>query len=387
MSDLRITDIKPYVIPYIDKAADEDWAFTKAFIFVKVETNAGIHGWGEAYGLADRERSTAMMIEEMRQYVVGWDPYRIKQFTSMAYNMYAERRPSLDLFCAISALEIALWDIVGKHLDTPVYNLLGGPCRDRIRMYANLWSDKSREPDELAEHARGKVAEGFTAVKIYPFMHNADDRLIEERVRKVREAIGDSTDLFIDVGRQQSKNLPIRMARKLEPYNIVWFEEPVPPDNLDVLAEIRRSVRQPVVTGECVFGKRNYREVLSKNAADIFNSNATIVGGILELKEIAAMAEADYVLVGPHNYNSTTIGTSANAHLAAIIPNFLILEYFPNFVELGRQICKNPLEVVDGHIELPKGPGLGLEMKEDILASFTYKEGPNRMYYSHLEKK
>lgn len=166
----------------------------------------------------------------------------------------------------------------------------------------------------------------------------------------------------------------------LEEFNIFWYEEPVPSENLDILSELRRSINLPVVTGECLYTKFDFREVLEKRAADILNPDVGSCGGILELKEISAMAEPYYVLISPHNYNSTTIALAATIQVAAVIPNFIITEYFVSFSEIGNAISVNPLKVEEGYIRLPTTPGLGLEINEAILKDYSFQEFPLRRW-------
>lgn len=377
MTDLRITDVKTYIVPP-SYSTDIKWCDNKSFLFVKIETNRGIDGWGECYTLGDRERSTQMLIKEMKRYLLDFDPSMIKRFQHWTYNQYSEQRSSIDLACAISGVEIAMWDILGKYYNTPVYKLLGGPVHKKLRAYANLAANGFKTPEEVAEQAKEMVKLGFTAVKVYPFDFGEEDKAVLERVIKVREAVGDNVDILVDVWRQAEPKRVIRIAKKMEPLNIVWFEEPIASDNLDVMADIRNKINLPVVTGECIWAKRAFNDVFKKQAADIINPDVSVVGGILELKEIAIMAEANYVKIGPHNSNSSTVSTSASVHASCTMPNFYMLETFPDSWAIGKKICKNPLPIIDGYYHITDASGLGLEMNEDFLASQVYKERPIR---------
>lgn len=375
---MKITDIKSFLIhPPPSKSG---WSISKHFLLVKVETDEGIEGWGEAFTLADRERSISQNIISLSRYLVGRNPFCIKDFTQMACNKFSEGRGALELFCAVSGIEQALWDIVGKHLNTPVYNLLGGPCRDKIRVYANGWTSGAQTSKDMARRALEVVKLGFNAIKFYPFQNNEPERAIVENVRAVREAVGPEIDILIDVWRRPEPYKTIRVAKMLEEFNIFWYEEPVPSENLDILSELRRSINLPVVTGECLYTKFDFREVLEKRAADILNPDVGSCGGILELKEISAMAEPYYVLISPHNYNSTTIALAATIQVAAVIPNFIITEYFVSFSEIGNAISVNPLKVEEGYIRLPTTPGLGLEINEAILKDYSFQEFPLRRW-------
>ena len=373
---MRVTAVKTFLVhPGVGK----HW------LFARVETDEGVSGWGEAYTQVDREQAIEAHIRQLGRYLVGRDPFHIKHFTYTAYNDFAGKRGAMDLYCAISALEQALWDVVGKALGQPVYNLLGGPCRDRLRVYANGWYEGARTPEDFARLAREVVRQGFTALKFDPFpnpwrtfISGAEERAAVANVAAVREAVGPDVDILVEVHRRLAPMHAIRVARAIEPYRPFWFEEPVAPENVPALAEVRRAVGIPVVTGEALYAKAGFREVLERGAADILNPDVGNCGGILELREIAAMAEPYYVAVSPHNYNSTTVGLAATLQAAASMPNFLITEYFVNFAAPGDAVAVEPLKVEDGYIRLPTGPGLGLELNEEALRLHGYREFPLR---------
>jgi galactonate dehydratase len=372
---MRITTVHPYLI-------HPGWG--KNWLFVKVRTDEGIEGWGECYTQADRDRTIAAHVEELGRYLTGRSPFNIKHFTQMAYDDYGARRGSMELYCAVSGIEQALWDIVGKASGQPVYNLLGGACRDRIRLYANGWSSGAASPDDLARRAEEVVEAGFTAMKFDPFampwrsyVGRDDIERAAERVRVVRETVGPGVDLLIEVHRRLAPMWAVRLAHAIEVYNPYWFEEPCPAENLDALAEIRSQTKIPVVTGEALYTKGAFRPVLEKRAADILNPDVCNVGGILELREIAAMAEPYYVAMSPHNYNSTVLGLAATVHASATMPNFIITEYFVGFAEVGRRIS-NQLEPEEGYISLPEGPGLGIEISEEALTELAYRRFERR---------
>lgn len=365
----------------------------KNWLFVKVETDEGVYGWGEAYTQLDRYRNIEQQVRGMGRYLVGRDPFNIKHFTSMVYNDFAGRRGAMDLYCALSGIEQALWDIVGKKLDSSVYNLLGGACRSRIRVYANGWYGDAKTPERYAEMAVETVKRGFTALKFDPFpgpwrlfIDKADERAAVANVRAVREAVGPEVDLLIEVHRRLAPMHAIRVARMMEEFKPFWYEEPVPSENIPALAEAKGKINIPVVTGEALYTKAAFREVFERRAADIINPDVCNCGGILELKEIAAMAEPYYIAVSPHNYNSTTIGLASTMQVATCIPNFLITEYFVNFEEVSREISVEPFTVEDGYIRIPTGPGLGLELKEEELLQRQSKEQPKRAFRDYYEE-
>ena len=356
---------------------------SKNWLFVKIDTDDGIYGWGECYTQSDRDRVVEIHVQQLARYLVGRSPFDIKHFTYMAYSDFAGKRGAMDLYCAISGIEQAMWDIAGKAAGQPVYNLLGGACRDKIRVYANGWGGGST--DQLAKRAAEIVSNGFTALKFDPFPgpwrahidHKAEQAAID-RVKAVREAVGPEVDILVEVHRRLAPMHAIRVARKMEPYRPFWYEEPVSARDIDGLAEAKHNIDLPVVTGEELYTKAEFRQVFEKRAADILNPDVCNCGGILELKEIAAMAEPYHVGMAPHNFNSTTLGLAATIHASAGMPNFLITEYFVNFEPIGKEIAHPAFEVEDSYIRLPTAPGLGIDLVEDALSRFPYQERPNR---------
>jgi len=225
---------------------------------------------------------------------------------------------------------------------------------------------------------------GFTAMKLEPtpgpwrtLVPKDHIRHAEKVVKKMRETVGPDIDILLDVHRRFAPMHAIEMANTLAPYEPYWFEEPCPAENLDTMAEIRGQISLPVVTGEAIYNKSGFRPVLEKRAADILNPDVCSVGGILELKEIGAMAEPNYVAMSPHNYNSTVLGLAATVQAAATMPNFLITEYFVPYEELGMKVS-NPLVQSGGYIQLPTGPGLGIEIDETTFDQFAYQRFPTR---------
>ncbi len=372
---MRVEAVKTFLV---DPGASKHW------LFVKVETDENIHGWGEAYTQLDRDRVIERQLRELGRYLVGRSPFDIKQFTFSAYSDFAGKRGSMEFFCAVSGLEQALWDIVGKASGQPVYNLLGGRTRRKMRVYANGWGG-ANAPDELARRARAVVDLGFNALKFDPFPGPwrafIDRRQAEEaveRVRAVREAVGPGVEILVEVHRRLAPMHAIRAAQAMEPYAPFWFEEPVSARDLSALTEVRQAISLPVVTGEELYTKNEFREVFDRRAADILNPDVCNCGGILELREIGAMAEAHHVAVAPHNYNSTTVGLAATLHASAGMPNFLITEYFVNFEKTGREIANIPFSVEESYITLPETPGLGIELDERALEERPYRARSRR---------
>ena len=379
---MKITDISHYIIhPGVGKN----------LCFVKIDTDEGVEGWGECYTQADRDKQVVSHIDQLKRYLIGRNPMHIKHFLQMSFDDFAGRRGAMDFYCAISGLEQAMWDISGKVCQVPIYMLLGGPCRDKIRVYANGWGGGNWDSNEIAEKAKKIADMGFTAMKFDPipgpwrtFVDKKVERQAVENVKAVRSAVGPDIDILVEMHRRLAPMHAVKIAKEIEEFNPFWFEEPVLAENVDALASAKKAINIPVVTGEELYTKFEFREIFEKQAADIINPDVCNVGGILELKEIAAMAEPYYVVVSPHNYNSTTLGLSATIQVSAAIPNFLITEYFVNFEELGKDISTHPFEVDNGYIKLPTEPGLGMDLKEENLEKYPYKQFPlrNLAHYS-----
>ena len=365
----------------------------KNLCFVRIDTDEGIHGWGECYTQADRDVQVTAHIDMLKRYLIGRDPTNIKHFMQMVYDDFAGRRGAMDLWCAVSGLEHAMWDILGKVSGQPVYKLLGGPVRSKIRVYANGWGGGGWDSADLADRASQIVESGFTALKFDPipgpwrtFVSKDVERQAGENVRAVRQAVGSDVDILVEMHRRLAPMHAVKIARGIEDYEPFWYEEPVLAENIDALASAKQNINIPVVTGEELYTKFEFREIFEKQAADIINPDVCNVGGILELKEIAAMAEPYFVVVSPHNYNSTTLGLAATVNASATMPNFLITEYFVNFEELGKDIATTPFEVENGYINLPESPGLGIDLDEESLAKYPYQEFPKRAIREYSEE-
>jgi galactonate dehydratase len=372
---VRISDVKTFVV---HPGRGKNW------LLVKVETDEGLFGWGESYTQADRDQAIEAHIHAMKRYLVGRNPFDIKHTVGVMYHDWAGRRGAMDFYCAISGVEHALWDIVGKACNQPVYNLFGGKAREKVRVYANGW-EAGKTPEQAAAAAKRVVAMGFTALKFDPFpdpwrtfIDARQEQAAIDNVAAVREAVGPEVDILVEAHRRLAPMHAIRVARAIERYRPFWYEEPVLAENVTMLAETKRQINLPVVTGEELYTKAEFREVFERRAADIINPDICNCGGILELKEIAAMAEPYDIVVSPHNYNSVTVGLGATLQICAHIPNFLICEYFVNFIEVGNQIQRNPFRAENGYIPIPTAPGLGVDIDEAALERFTYREFPRR---------
>jgi len=335
-------------------------------LFLKVHTDEGLVGLGEPI-LEGRARTVAQAVAELEPYLMGKDPTRVMHHWQAMYK-HAFYRGGPILTSAISGVEQALWDLAGKALGVPVYKLLGGPLRDRIRLYAHCGGQTA---EEAAANATEKVALGFNALKT-GVVGGRPARIVEtmafvdrvvERFAAMREAVGKEVDIAIDFHGAISPQTSMLLIKALEPYQPMFIEEPVQCQNLDVLADLARKTHLPIATGERAFTKWGFREILEKGAASILQPDISHAGGIFEGRIIAGMAEAYYAGIAPH-CPLGPIALAACIQLDASIPNFLVQEQ----ITLGEGYLKEPFKLQDGFVELPTGPGLGIELDEEALA-------------------
>jgi galactonate dehydratase len=312
-------------------------------------------------------------------HVLGEDPFAIEALVQRMWRGEYARAGGIAM-SALAVIEIACWDILGKALDQPVYRLLGGNVRDRIKAYANGWYTVERTPDQFHEAARRVVEKGYLGLKLDPFgagsyeLSRAETAAAIALVEAVRDAIGPEADLFIEMHGRFTPSTAVRLAQALGPYEPAWIEEPVPPENLRALKKVAEQVRLPIATGERIHLRHEFRELFELQAADVIQPDPTMCGGISETRKLAAWAEAYYVLVAPHNVGGP-VSTAASLHLAAAIPNFKVLEHFNDFTEAYVKAAApgNP-EVVDGYFALPSGTGLGAVLDEDLVREYPQRE-------------
>lgn len=363
------------------------------FIFVILQTACGIKGIGEIYAATFSPAVVKAMIEDVfARYLEGESPHQIERFWRRAHGSGFTHRPDLSMQGVVSGLEMACWDIVGKAADRPVYDLLGGKVNERLRTYTYLYPAADQDagafysdPAASAETAAKRVAEGFTGVKFDPAGQYTvyDGRMSDleaiERsetfCRLIREAVGDKADLLFGTHGQFSAAGAIRMAQRLEAYQPLWFEEPTPPDMPEEMAKVARATKIPVAAGERLCTKFEFGRVIDQAAAAILQPNLGRVGGILEAKKIAAMAEARYIQVAPHLYCGPIVA-AANIQLATMIPNFLILESIGKMDGFHGKLLKTPLTWEDGYIIPSSLPGLGVELDENVARAHQWEGGP-----------
>ena len=374
---MKITDLRYWIVE------GDVWNWT----FLKLYTDAGLIGVGEAT-IEYNALTSSANLDEAREFIIGRDPFHIESFLQDALARTFWQGPAL--YATMAGIEMAMWDIVGKALDQPVYNLLGGPCRKTLRAYTHMGlnaNDDRPAPVQFAEQACALVAEGWTAIKWVPLppvhltMSAADMRHTVQVVSAVREAVGPDVDLLIELHGRLNPTTAIALAKELASFKPLFFEEPIPPYNLDQMAYVREHSPIPLATGERIYTKFGWRDALNKKIADIIQPDLVKCGGILEMKKIAAMAEAEYTMVAPHNPLGP-IGSAATLHLSACIPNFQIQEMvretggrgvpWRNELIFGAEVNKPQ----QGYLALPPGPGLGVDLDEQVAEAHPYQRKP-----------
>ena len=374
---MKITDIKTFVVD----------CFRTNWVFVKVYTDEGIDGVGEGT-LEYKEKALVGAIEHIRSYLLGKDPRQIEKHYHDIYRD-AYWRGGAVLMSALSAVEMALWDILGKSLGVPVYQLLGGKVNEDCRIYVNGWFSGAKTPEEFAEKAKIAVERGVTAMKWDPFGKNyltisgKELNAALKCIEAVREAVGDEVDLLIEAHGRFDVQTGIRIANEIAPFKPMLLEEPVPPNNLEALAAVREKSPVPISAGERLYTRFDYNELFRKRAADFIQPDVSHAGGIMELKKLAAIAEAHYIPFAPHN-PSGPIANAATLQLAACCPNFFILEIMYSDVDYRKFITDESLEYKDGRIKIGDRPGLGIELNEEECLKHPYTEHNLRHYTGAL---
>jgi galactonate dehydratase len=358
------------------------------FVILKLRTACGIEGVGEAYAATFGPKVIGAMIEDVfARRFMGRDPFQIESIWREAYGSGFTLRPDASMMGVLSALEMACWDIIGKAVEQPIYNLLGGRVHERLRSYTYLYpadgegDDFYHDAQRSAERAAEYVKLGFTALKFDPTggfsafdPRQPTQEALERTVRLtrlVREAVGRKADLLMGTHGQFTTSGAIRLARQLEAYDPLWFEEPVPPEMPEQMALVARATTIPIATGERLTTKYEFARVLATGAANILQMNLGRVGGILEAKKVAALAEVHYAQIAPHLYCGPVVG-AANIQIATCSTNFLILESIQRWGGFHAELLKKPIVWEEGHVIPPTAPGLGVELNEAVALAHPY---------------
>ena len=363
---MKITDIE--VLP-IDR-----------YLFVQVHTDEGIVGLGES-GTWGYLEASGQAVESFKRYLLGQDPLRIEHHWQYMYRCTHFRGAAV--MGALSAIDIALWDIAGKHFGVPTYQLLGGKCRDRARVYGHV---SGRTKEELIAGCLRARDQGFTAVghltpfldepRTVPYFKTHTDKMSDaiETVAAYREAVGTEVDLCIEIHRRLEPAEAIVLGRGIEPYHPFFFEDPIRPDNFDAMAEVAQKINIPIATGERLHTIYEFEMLLARNAVQYVRTDVCMAGGISHCKKIAALAEAHHVGVVPHNPLSP-VSTAACIQLAACIPNFALQEYPKGEGEAPKnEIVSGTLTLQDGFLVIPDAPGIGVELVEGAAEAHPFRE-------------
>jgi D-galactarolactone cycloisomerase len=375
---MKITNVHTHVLeaplsqPF---AYSRAWYDTRTAMLVEIETDTGLVGWGECYGPA---RITEAVVKSVAPWLIGEDPLRTDFLWQMIYARLRDHGQKGVVIQGLSGIDIALWDIKGKHFGVPVHQLLGGPLRTSVQAYATgLYRRRSGDPLQyLAEEAENYVAEGFKAVKLKVGFGVEEDAAV---TRAVREATGPGVVLMVDANHAYDSVTAIRLGRMIEEHNIGWFEEPVPPEDVAGYRAVKAALSIPIAGGECEFTRFGFRELLVSRAVDIIQPDTCAAGGLSECKKIADMAEAFGVRYNPHVWG-TGIAIAASLQLLAVVPTHTptslapiepMLEFDRTEHPIRQAVLTSPIEHDGGVVRVPCGPGLGIEVNRDALASFA----------------
>lgn len=374
---MKVTQIKTFICH----------AYRTNWVFVKVITDSGLYGVGEAT-LEYREPTVVQAIKELERYLVGKDPHNIEAFWHDAYRD-AYWRGGVVLMSALAGVEMALWDIKGKALGVPVYQLLGGKVRDSVKCYANAWFAGAKKPEEFAQKAKIAVKNGFSGLKWDPFGKeylNIDPKHLNEAldcIAAVKDAVGDQVHLIIEGHGRFNVPTAVRIGNALEKFGILWFEEPIPPDDKKGIAWVRSKIATPVSGGERLYSRFEYADYLRMECADFWQPDVSHAGGIMEVRKIAAMAESHYIPVCPHN-PSGPVANAATLQLAACIPNFYLLETMANDIPWRADVSTEKVKFENSEMFIPDLPGLGIDINEEEIAKHPYEYRNLRHYVGTL---
>ena len=364
---MRVTAIETYI-------AGNPW---KNWLFTVVRTDEGLHGVGEGT-MNFFTRTIEAAIHELSPFVIGMDPFQVETISQrLVRDVYGDGGQIH--MCAVAAIEIALWDIIGKACNQPVYNLWGGRCHQKLRAYANGWYRGPRTPESFAQKAKKVAERGYTALKFDPFgnawrtLTAADFELSLDIVTAVREAVGPQVDILVEGHCRFNPATAIQFAEAMAPLKPAWFEEPVPHTNINAMVEVARRSPVPIATGESLFSKQQFAELLKHDVVHILQPEPLNLGGLFATRKIADMVDAHYGMIAPHSAQGP-VCSAACVQLNASIPNFLIHEVFADFNEpWEKEIVTGSVEVKDGYIEISDKPGLGIDLNIEEIRKHPYQ--------------
>ena len=361
------------------------------WIFLSIETKCGILGIGEVYSASFHPEVVVKGISDVfERYLKGYDPHHIERFYRECYSSGFTQRPDLTMMGVLSGLEMACWDIIGKEANKPIYELIGGKVHEKLRSYTYLYPKDNNgelnyeDPELGAQSAIELMQQGFTAIKFDPagpYSSYSGHQISLSRLKhsesycqRIREAVGDRCDILIGTHGQLAPSSAIRLAKRLERFDPLWFEEPVPPGQSSAMAQVAKKTKIPVATGERLTTKYEFFDVLKNNAASIIQMNLGRVGGILEAKKIASIAEVYYAQIAPHLYNGP-IGAAASIQLSTATPNFLIMESIMTWGGFHAEVLTESINWNNGNIIPSAKPGLGIELNFEVVESNSPYKG------------
>lgn len=374
---MKVTAIKTFICN----------AFRTNFVFVKVETDSGLHGWGEAT-LEYKELTVQAAIHDLESYLIGKDPHNIEAFRHDCYRD-AYWRGGPVLMSALAGVEMALWDIKGKALGVPCYQLLGGKVRDSVPIYVNGWFSPAKTPDEFAEKAKEVAAKKFLGCKWDPFgkawqqISKHDLNSAMECIAKVAEVVGEDVQLLIEGHGRFDIPTAVKIGRRLEEFDIFWFEEPIPPDDKEGMKQVKDRVRVSIAAGERLYNRYEYRQFFELGCSDYIQPDISHAGGLFEMRMLGAEAEARHIAFCPHN-PSGPVANAATLQLAACVPNFVMLEMMMTDVPYRAEICDEDLTIKGGRMVIPDRPGIGIDLNEKELLKHPYIRTELRHYRGDL---
>jgi galactonate dehydratase len=368
IGNMKITSVETFI-------AGNPW---KNWLFTKVSTDEGIYGIGEGT-LNYFAKTIEAAIHELKQFVIGMDPFQIEIISQRLIRDVYSEGGQLHM-CAVSAIEIACWDIIGKACNQPVYNLMGGRCHEKLRAYANGWYRGDRTPESFHDKAKDVVRRGYTALKFDPF--GSDWRMSStysfalaiDIIRAVREAVGPHVDILIEGHCRFNVATALRYAEAMAEFSPAWFEEPVHHLNIPAMVEVARNSPVPIATGESLSSKQQFAELLQHNVVNILQPEPLNLGGLFATRKIADMVDAHYGVIAPHSAQGP-VCSAACVQLNASLPNFFIHEIFDEFNEpWEKDIVTHPVEVKNGYIEIPDRPGLGIDLNIEEILKHPYQQ-------------
>ncbi len=374
---MKVTAIKTFICN----------AFRTNFVFVKVETDSGLHGWGEAT-LEYKELTVQAAIHDLESYLIGKDPHNIEAFRHDCYRD-AYWRGGPVLMSALAGVEMALWDIKGKALGVPCYQLLGGKVRDSVPIYVNGWFSPAKTPDEFAEKAKEVAAKKFLGCKWDPFgkawqqISKHDLNSAMECIAKVAEVVGEDVQLLIEGHGRFDIPTAVKIGRRLEEFDIFWFEEPIPPDDKEGMKQVKDRVRVSIAAGERLYNRYEYRQFFELGCSDYIQPDISHAGGLFEMRMLGAEAEARHIGFCPHN-PSGPVANAATLQLATCVPNFVMLEMMMTDVPYRAEICDEDLTIKGGRMVIPDRPGIGIDLNEKELLKHPYIRTELRHYRGDL---